>query len=732
MFLSLSLQGTPWRARAASGYRPPAVGRGRRPSGTMNRSMHTVRKDRRLSANPLLAPPFAIPFEAIRAEHVEPAVSRHLAVASEALEDIAAASAPPTWDNLFGALERATEPLDLAMEIVSHLESVRTTPALRDAYNRVLPDVSRFHSRLTLHPGLFARLEAYAATAEAAALDPVRARLLRKTLDDFRREGAALPPEAKARLEQINERLSEATTAFSQHVLDATTAFALTVTDPARLAGLPESAVAAARAAAEQKGEAGWRFTLHAPSLTAVLTYADDADLRRELYLAHTTRAAGGDHDNRALIGEILALRAEKARLLGFDDFADYVLADRMARDGATARRFVADLEVRSRPYYERENAELAAFVQERGGPARLEPWDWGYWAEKQRLALHDFDDEALRPWFSMDRVFAGMFEIAETLFEIEIREIPVGAPDRPATWHPDVRVFRVDGPDGRGGRAHVASFYADFFPRDDKRGGAWMGHFITGRPTADGFAPHLGVICGNMTPPLGDRPALLTHDEVQTVFHEFGHLLHQALSRVPEKALAGTHVAWDFVELPSQIMENWCWERTALDKFARHVDDGSPIPDDLYARMIGARNFRSANAMMRQLGFATLDLALHVDYDASRDGDPVEYARRIQQRFTPATLREDYAMICGFTHLFAGAVAYAAGYYSYKWAEVLDADAFRRFEREGVLSPAVGAAFREAILARGDSAEPAELYREFMGRDPDPEALMIRSGLTS
>lgn len=680
--------------------------------------------------NPLRVPSFSFPFDRLLPTHVEPAIAAHLAAAEAALEAIAGDPAPPTWDNLASALEQAVEPLDWAMEIVSHLESVRTTPALREAYNKVLPEVSRFHSRLNLHPGLFRRWEAYAATDEAHALDQVRARLLRKTLDDFRREGAALPPAAKQRLEEINERLSEATTTFAQHVLDATTAFSLTIADPARLAGLPESAVAAARAAAGQKGEDGWRFTLHAPSLTAVLTYADDDDLRRELYLAHTTRAAAGAHDNRTLLAEILALRAEKARLLGFRDFADYVLADRMARDGATARRFVGNLEARTRRHYERENAELLAFVRAQGGPSHLQPWDWGYWAEKQRLAEHDFDDEALRPWFPMDRVFAGMFEIAETLFDIEITEIGRSDAARPATWHPDVRVFRIVGPDGCGGRAHVASFYADFFPRDDKRGGAWMGHFVTGGPGSEGFSPHLGVICGNMTPPLADRPALLTHDEVQTVFHEFGHLLHQALSRVPQKALAGTHVAWDFVELPSQILENWCWDRRALDKFARHVDDGSPIPDDLYGRMIGARNFRSANAMMRQLGFATLDLALHVDYNAERDGDPVEYARAIQQRFTPAPLREDYAMICGFTHLFAGSVAYAAGYYSYKWAEVLDADAFTRFEREGILNPAVGAAFREAVLARGDSADPAELFREFMGRDPDPEALMIRSGL--
>lgn len=683
--------------------------------------------------NPLLRPVYAIPFDRLDAAQIRPAIDRLLVEAEAAVEAIAGNPAPPGWDNVLEALEGATEPLEWALGVIGHVESVATTPAWREAYNDVLPDVSRFFSRLAMHPGLWQRVRDLADSPAAAQLDPVRRRHLEQTVREFRREGAELDAAGKARLEQVNSRLSEATTRFAQHVLDATTAFERVVTDESRLAGLPASAVAQARADARNRGLDGWRFTLHAPSLVPVLTYAEDRALRREVYLAHTTRAASGELDNRGLMTEILALRAEKAALLGYADFADYVLEERMARDGATARRFVADLEARTRPFQQAEDADLLAFVRAEGGPDPLEPWDYGFWAERLRRARFDFDDEALRPYFPVDRVFAGMFEICEQLFDLEIEEVSQTAPGFPGVWDPAVRYFRVAGPDGRGGRAHVASFYADFEPRDNKRGGAWMGDLWTGGPQSDGtFEPHLGLICGNMTPPVDGRPACLTHDEVQTIFHEFGHLLHLALSRVPVKALSGPKVAWDFVELPSQIMENWCWSREALDRFARHHETGEPIPDELFERMLAARNFRSANAMMRQLGFATLDLALHTEYDPARDGDPVAWARRIQQRFTPARLHDDYAMVLSFTHLFAGAVGYAAGYYSYKWAEVLDADAFTRFEREGLLNPTVGAAFREAVLARGDSADPNELFREFMGRDPDPEALMLRSGLAS
>jgi oligopeptidase A len=399
------------------------------------------------------------------------------------------------------------------------------------------------------------------------------------------------------------------------------------------------------------------------------------------------------------------------------------VLEDRMAHTGDRALTFLDDLKRKTEARFREENAELAAFRRTLEGPQapELEPWDVAYYAEKQRAALYDFDEEALRPYFPLERVVAGMFEIVQRLYGIHVKEEP-GAP----VWHPDVKYYGIYDADG----ALLASFYADWYPRETKRGGAWMDAFLTGRPKGSGFEPHLGLICGNLTPPVAGKPALLTHREVETIFPEFGHLLHHSLSRVEVRSLAGTNVAWDFVELPSQIMENWCWEREALDLFARHYETGQPIPDDLFQKMKRARTFRSANAQMRQLGFGFTDLALHMKYSAEKDGDVIQYSRAILQEFSPARLPEDHAMVAGFTHLFSSPVGYGAAYYSYKWAEVLDADAFTRFRRNGIFSSEVGREFRENILARGDSQDPAELYRGFMGRDPDPNALLERSGL--
>ncbi|MEZ4430677.1 MAG: M3 family metallopeptidase, partial [Nannocystaceae bacterium] len=429
-------------------------------------------------------------------------------------------------------------------------------------------------------------------------------------------------------------------------------------------------------------------------------------------------------HDNRGLIGQILALRREKATLLGFQSFADLVLEDRMAGSGARAREFLDDLRARVEPHFLRERAELEAFRRELDGadaPA-LAPWDVAYYAEKQRRALHDYDEEALRPYFPINHVLEGMFTIVARLYGVAVRPV-----EGFRAWDPAVGAYEVvDGDDGR----RLGVFYADLYPRDNKRGGAWMNNLLTGEPDGDVLSPHLGLICTNATPSLGDAPALLTHTEVTILFHEFGHLMHHMLSEVEVRSLAGTNVAWDFVELPSQIMENWCWERDALDLFARHHETGAPLPEALLERMTSARNHRSASRSMRQLGFASLDLALHVDYDPARDGDVMAFARAHAAPFSATPLPDDYAMLAGFSHLFASPVGYAAGYYSYKWAEVLDADAFTRFREAGVFDRETGEAFRRAILARGDSRDPAELFREFMGRDPDPEALLIREGL--
>ena len=678
-----------------------------------------------LAANPLVHEQFRIPFHELTAAHVEPAVDALLAIAEAELEAIAELprGTARTRKNTLDAFEEMGRGLDWAMGVVGHLESVATSPELRDAYEAVQPKVSAFSSRVYQDPRLYAALHDFAATDEARQLDPTRARLLQKLLDAFRRNGAELDDEGKRRLADLEIELAQITTKYSQNVLDSTNAYELLITDEARLAGLPESARAAARASAQKKGLDGWRFTLHAPSMIPLLTYLDDRELRREVWLAYGTRASFGEHDNRKLIEQILKLRAEKAQMLGYASFADLVLEDRMAKTGAAARHFVEDLRLRSESFFAEETEQLLAFAAAGGHQGPLEGWDAGYWAEKQRHALYEFDEEELRPYFNLEVVLRGMFELVERLYGIRVEPT-----DELPTWHPDVRTYRV-----LDGEVLLGCFYADLHPREEKRGGAWMNALVTGLPSAG--LPHLGLICGNMSEPLDGKPALLTHDEVETVFHEFGHLLHHLLSEVEIRSLAGTNVAWDFVELPSQIMENWCWERESLDLFARHFETGDTIPDALFEKMMRARNFRSASAMMRQLSFANVDLALHLDYaprvldDAERP-PLLEYCRVLQQPYSVVPLPPDYAMICGFTHLFGSSVAYAAGYYSYKWAEVLDADAFAQFKRAGVFSREVGQRFRASILARGDSRDPAELYREFAGHDPELAPLLERSGL--
>ena len=670
------------------------------------------------ATNPLAKVRFEIPFERIRAEHVEPAIDALLAQARASLDALIQNESPPDYENTLAALERLGEKLSFAMGVVGHLESVATYPEFRAAYNRVQPKVSAFFAGIPLDDGVWKRVREFAGCGEAERLSPARRRFLDKTLDDFRRSGAELDPAGKERLLEINVELAQLTTNFAQNVLDATNAFELVLTNESALAGLPASAVEAARESAARKGAEGWRFTLQAPSYLAVMTYLDDAEIRERMFREFSRRAAGGQFDNRANIVQILALRREESRLLGYRDFADLVLENRMAKCGENAWSFVNDLRDRTLDAFQQENLELESF-----SGAEVRPWDVLYAAEKLRKEQYDFDEEDLRPYFPYEGVLRGMFEIAGRLFGIRVRQ----RHDMSA-WHADVDAYEVLDADG----SHLGSFFADYFPRENKRDGAWMDSLITGEPTEKGFSPHLGLNCGNLTPPAGGKPALLTHREVETVFHEFGHLLHHLLSRVEVKSLAGTNVAWDWVELPSQIMENWCWEREALDLFARHYETGDRIPDELYGKMRRARNFRSANGQMRQLGFGTLDLALHTRYEAHRDGDVIAYARDILQHASSAELPSDYSMVTGFTHLFASPVGYGAGYYSYKWSEMLDADAFTRFSDGGIFSSEVGASFRTSILERGNSAEPEELFREFMGRDPDPEALLRRLGLVA
>ncbi len=666
--------------------------------------------------NPLLAIQYRIPFDRIRAEHVEPAVERLLEEARGRQKILSESSGPRTFANTMLPLEEMTESLDWTMGVVRHLESVATYPELRAVFNAVQPEVSLYYSQIILDPGLWRIVKEYAATKEAEALTGTRKRLLKKTLDGFRRQGADLDDLAKAKLTEIDVELAQITTKFSENVLDATNAFELVISDEKLLAGLPESALESARESAQSKGVEGWRFTLQAPSYTPVLTYLDNREIRETMYRANNNRAIQGDQDNRGLLLRILALRQAKAELLSYKNFADLVLEERMAKHSGEAKVFLERLQERTEARFEQENVDLRKFAG-----VDLQPWDVFYYAEKLRLALYDFDEEELRPYFKLENVIAGMFELVNRLYGIQVVE-EEGVP----AWDSAVKYYNIFDEN----LVKIGAFYADWFPRENKRGGAWMDAFLTGMPEGEGFRPHLGLMCGNMTPPVGVKPALLTHREVETVFHEFGHLLHHSLSRVEVRSLAGTNVPWDFVELPSQIMENWCWERSSLDLFAHHYLTGERLPDDLFAKMKRARIFRSANMQMRQLGFGLVDLHLHTEYNPEIDGDILAYTKRLLQKFTAAPLPEPYGMIAGFTHLFSAPVAYAAGYYSYKWAEVLDADAFTRFQEAGVFSRAVGSEFREKILCKGDSEDPAELYRSFMGRDPDVQALLKRFGL--
>jgi oligopeptidase A len=682
--------------------------------------------------NPFLESSFLIRWGALAPALVEPSMDAALARAEAALGAIERGEGAPTFENTFLALDEATDALNRAWSRVTHLQSVADSPELREAHNRVLPRVSSFLAGVPLRPGLWARLRAFAALSPD--LSPVRARFMGETLAEFREAGADLPAEGRARLGAIQSELAQLTQQFSDNVLDATNAWQLVVTDEARLSGLPASAKARALADATARGVAApgrpaWRFTLHAPSAEPFMTYVEDDALREEMWRASAAVASVAPHDNDPLVPRILALRAEKARLLGKRDFADLVLARRMAKSGDTALKFIDDFRARCAPAFARECRELEESKPRGEGipAARLAPWEIAFRAERLRRADYAFDEEELRAYFPMDRVMSGLFRLAGRVFGIRVTERPRGEVE---TWHPDVLYYDVLDSRGR----HVGSFYADWHPRESKRAGAWMNYLITGGPQPDGSRrPHLGLICGNMTPPSPGRPALLSHREVETIFHEFGHLLHHLLGEVEIKTLNGTNVAWDFVELPSQMMENWCWEREGLDMFARHFETGEPIPEGLFRKMTAARNFRSACFTMRQVAFAKMDLLLHMRAgEFSACADLEARVRALVADCLVPTEPPAPTIIRRFTHIFSDPLGYAAGYYSYKWAEVLDADAFTRFRREGIFNERVGREFVDTILSRGNSADPAELFRDFMGRDPDPAALLERSGLAT
>ena len=663
--------------------------------------------------NPLLERGFPAPFDRIESGHVAPAIDAVLASASERIDALAEGGGG-SYADVVGELDDLVEEVERTWAPVSHLHNVNATPELREAYAAALPKVTRFSSRLHQHQALYRRLNDFANSEGGASLTSLQRRRLRYALRDFRRAGVELPPEERNLVERMRLELSELGRRFEENILEETAAYGKVIADKEALAGLPDSALERAAELARRRGVEGWLVTLDAPSVEAVLKHADDRALRREVHTAYLDRCTDGERDNRPLIARILELRRRIAARLGYGDFSDYRLEPLMARSGARVRGFVDDLVAATRPYWRRDVAELEASAA-REGMAALRPWDVTWLMERMRRERFAVDDEALRPWFPLEEVQEGLFEIARQLFGMVVRRA-----ENPAVWNPDVRFYTVRDEGG----AHLGSFYADWFPRDEKRQGAWMDVLVAGRPAASPPRPHLAFIGGNFTPPTRTRRALLTHSELRTLFHEFGHLLNQIASRVEIPALGGVNVPWDWVEVPSQLMENWCWERDALDRVARHYETGEGLPDALLERMLRSRRFMGGWRQLRQLALANLDLELHRHY--AGDEPVMEYAASALRPFAPSGSFVERHLLPCFAHIFAG--GYASAYYSYIWSELLEADAFSRFRDEGALNPEVGRAFRDEVLSRGDSRDPEEQLRAFLGRDPDESALIARN----
>lgn len=704
--------------------------------------------------HPFLNESFYIPWSQLTAEHVRPDIETALSKAQKKIDAIAHQDLKTlTFKNTLLALDNATEELNRAWSKVKHLQNVCSTQPFREASNAMVPKVSEFYARIFLNEQLWTVIKTFAATPEAQSLQGTRRRLLNETIADFEDNGADLSPEDKKRVKALKGQLAQVTQRYSENVLDATNGWDLIVKDEAFLAGLPTSARDAARQAACEKDPAyckqsAWRFTLHMPSYLPAMQYLENDALRRQIWEAWAAVGHTRPYDNTELIWKILRLRHELAQRLGKTSFVDYILERRMVKNKTAAQNFTKDLHDRIEPAFQRECRELQHYKAEvTGQPVEpLQPWESAYWSEKQRQAHYAFDEETLRPYFPIDGVIKGLFHIAEKIFSIVITERPTlfidsttgeETENRPEgcspsvqpveVWHPEVKCYAVRDQEG----TFLGSFYADWHPRESKQGGAWMHHLVTGGPVPDGtFEPHLGVICGNLTPTIDGRPALLKHREVETIFHEFGHLLHQLLGTVEIRSLNGCDAVWDFIELPSQIMENWCWERESLDLFARHYQTDEPIPQELFQKMQSARNYQAALITMRQLSFGKMDLDLHLYSTEDWSGNLDQLIEKSLATYSPPYKTQPPSIVRHFLHLFSSPTGYAAGYYSYKWAEVLDADAFTRFKKEGILNPEVGMDFRNKILSKGNSAPAEQLFRDFMGRDPDLNALLIRCGL--
>ena len=673
------------------------------------------------TANPLLNASGLIDYAAVRPEHVAPAVEALSKSLQETLDRVTAPETPATWEAVAEPLEKSTLAFSRGWGVVGHLQSVVDTPALRDAYNAALPGVTQLFIDLSQNEALFAKYKALKASGAFNELSPVRRRIVERELRDFRLSGAELPEAERARVKAVGEKLSMLNQKFSENLLDATNAWDLTITDEQRLSGIPEDAKALFAANAKAAGKDGWRITLHFPSYPPVMQYADDRSLRETLYRAFSTRASefdGGKYDNTPLIDEILKLRREEASLLGFANYAESSLATKMADTPANVIAFLRDLASRAKPFAEKDMKALRAFAAEELGIADMQPWDQAYASEKLRQARYSYSDQEVKQYFTEPTVFAGLFHLAETLYGITIRQSTA------SVWHPDVKYFEVC----RGSDV-IAAFYADLYAREGKRSGAWMDGDRT-RCILDGVlqTPVAYLVC-NFAPGVNGRPATLTHDDVTTLFHEFGHCLHHLLTDQTEIGVSGINgVEWDAVELPSQFMENFAWEWDVVKGLTKHVETGEPLPEALFEKMLAAKNFQSGMACVRQVEFALFDMLLHTNFNP--DMDNVQELLKNVRREVAVSFPPDYNRFPqSFSHIFAG--GYAAGYYSYKWAEVLSADAFSAFEESGILNPETGERFRKEILGRGSSRDAMDNFVAFRGRKPTIDALLRHSGMT-
>ncbi|MDR2015441.1 MAG: M3 family metallopeptidase [Azoarcus sp.] len=704
--------------------------------------------------NPLLDFSGLPRFGDIRPEHVAPAIRSLLTQYNALIGRLTADPAPPTWDGFIVPMTEASERLSRAWGIVGHLHGVLDIAPWREAYNAILPEVAGFYAELGQNIALFNKFKALAASQEYAALNPVRRRIIDREIRDFRLSGAELPEETKPRFKAIQEELSGLAAKFSENLLDATNAHAEWITDEAWLAGIPPVACAAARAAAEKDGKPGWKFTLHQPSYLPVMQYADDRELRARMYRANTTRASEilalsddaensdgkAKRDNGPLIGRILALRSEEAAHLGYRNYAEVSLVPKMADSPAQALAFLREFGAKAKTFAERDLAELKTFAREELRLDSLEPWDIAWASEKLRMSRYAYSEQEVRQYFPEPRVLDGLFRVIRHLYGVEI------SADKAQVWNEDVRFFRIE----KNGEL-IGQFYLDLYARDTKRGGAWMDSARSRSKNTNGITTPVAWLTCNFPCPVDGKPATFTHDDVLTLFHETGHGLHHLLTRAEELAVSGINgVEWDAVELPSQFMENFCWEWDVLSMMTAHVDTSDPLPRALYDKMIAARNFQSGMQTVRQIEFALFDLLLHSDKaiaHAAASGDvPVnqvmallaDVRREVAVLFPPPWHRFPHT----FSHIFAG--GYAAGYYSYKWAEVLSADAFAVFEeaairgqdngadRYSLLDPAIGERFWREILAVGSSRPAIDSFIAFRGRAPSVEALLRHSGMTA